>query len=158
MRPSRFSMYSITPLRARRRRAPSRRYATSVTFFGRSSTRSISPMSSRVGRRRALFGLRLARNMARGSVAELTEESIPKFAAGCRWGGTTEAPVVLFPEGAIRVEGTGRIILELCDGHFSLAEIVQKLEAQFMLAPKGKIRAEVRIFLEQLHAKRIIDY
>jgi len=61
-------------------------------------------------------------------------------------GGTTEAPVVLFPEGAIRVEGTGRIILELCDGHFSLAEIVQKLEAQFMLAPKGKIRATSKLF------------
>ncbi len=97
-------------------------------------------------------------SILRGSVAELTEASIPKFAAGCRWGGTTEAPVVLFPEGAIRVEGTGRIILELCHGHFSLAEIVQKLEAQFMLAPKGKIRTEVQVFLEQLHAKRIIDY
>jgi len=83
-------------------------------------------------------------------VAELTEASIPKFAAGCRWGGTTEAPVVLFPEGAIRVEGTGRIILELCDGHFSLGEIMQKLEAQFLLVPKEKIHADVRIFLEQL--------
>ncbi len=55
-------------------------------------------------------------------------------------------------------QGTGRIILELCDGHFSLAEIVQKLETQFMLAPKEKIRADVLTFLEQLHAKRIIDY
>ena len=96
--------------------------------------------------------------MARESVAELTDASLPKFATGCRWGGTTEAPVVLIPEGAIRVEGTGRIILELCDGQFSLAEMVQKLEAQFMLAPKGKIRAEVQVFLEQLHAKLIIDY
>ena len=94
----------------------------------------------------------------RGIVAELTEESIPKFAAGCRWGGTTEAPVVLFPEGAIRVEGTGRVILELCDGHFSLAEIVKKLEEQFFLAPKEKIRGETRTFLEQLHDKGIIDY
>jgi coenzyme PQQ biosynthesis protein PqqD len=91
-------------------------------------------------------------------VSELTDTSIPKFAAGCRWGGTTDAPVVLFPEGTIRVEGTGRIILELCEGHFTLAEIVQKLETQFMLAPKGKIRADVQTFLEQLHAKRIIDY
>jgi coenzyme PQQ biosynthesis protein PqqD len=91
-------------------------------------------------------------------VAELFDTSVPKFAAGCRWGGTAESPVVLFPEGAIRVEGTGRIILELCDGHFSLAEIVARLETQFMLAPQGKIRAEVRVFLEQLHAKRIIDY
>ncbi len=91
-------------------------------------------------------------------MAELVDTSVPKLAAGCRWGGTVEAPVVLFPEGAIRVEGTGRIILELCDGHFSLAEIVQKLEAQFMLAPKGKISADVLTFLEQLHAKRIVDY
>src|ERR1700687_1799411 len=158
MSPSRFSMYSITPLPGWSRRAPSRPCATSVTFSGRNSTRSISLMSNRAGPRRRRFGLRLARNMARGIVADLTEASIPKFAAGCRWGGTTEAPVVLFPEGAIRVEGTGRIILELCDGRFSLAEIVQKLEAQFMLAPKGKIRAEVQVFLEQLHAKRIIDY
>ncbi len=91
-------------------------------------------------------------------MAELTDASIPKFAAGCRWGGTTDAPVVLFPEGTIRVEGTGRIILELCEGHFTLGEIVQKLEEQFILAPKGKIRADVLSFLEQLHAKRIIDY
>jgi coenzyme PQQ biosynthesis protein PqqD len=91
-------------------------------------------------------------------VAELTDASIPKFAAGCRWGGTTDAPVVLFPEGTIRVEGTGRIVLELCEGHFTLGEIVQKLETQFMLAPKGKVRADVQTFLEQLHAKRIIDY
>jgi coenzyme PQQ biosynthesis protein PqqD len=90
--------------------------------------------------------------------AELTDASVPKFAAGCRWGGTAEAPVVLFPEGTIRVEGTGRIILELCDGNFTLAEIVQKLEAQFALAPKGKVRADVLAFLEQLHDKRIIDY
>jgi coenzyme PQQ biosynthesis protein PqqD len=91
-------------------------------------------------------------------VAELVDVSVPQFAPGCRWGGTTEAPVVLFPEGAIRVEGTGRIILELCNGHFSLAEIVQKLEAQFMLAPKGKIRDDIQTFLEQLHAKRIMEY
>jgi coenzyme PQQ biosynthesis protein PqqD len=100
----------------------------------------------------------MTRKMLRSFVAELTDASVPKFAAGCRWGGTTEAPVVLFPEGAIRVEGTGRIILELCDGHFSLAQIIEKLEEKFMLAPKDKIRADVRLFLEQLHAKRIVDF
>lgn len=93
-----------------------------------------------------------------GSMIELTDASVPKFAAGCRWGGSKEAQVVLFPEGAIRVEGTSRTILELCDGHHSLAEIVQKLEAQFTLAPKDKIRVDVEAFLEQLHAKRIVDY
>jgi coenzyme PQQ biosynthesis protein PqqD len=88
----------------------------------------------------------------------LSDASIPRFASGCRWGGTTEAPLVLFPEGAIRVEGTGRVILELCNGQFSLGEIVQKLESQFMLVQPGKIRADVIQFLEQLHDKRIIDF
>src|ERR1700730_13313997 len=151
-------MCSNMLLHGRSRRVSSGHYATSVTFFGHSSTRSISLMSTRAGPRRGLLELGLRRSMLRESVAELTDASVPKFAAGCRWGGTTEAPVVLFPEGAIRVEGTGRIILELCDGHFSLGEIVHKLEAQFLLAPKEKIRADVRLFLEQLHAKRIIDY
>jgi coenzyme PQQ biosynthesis protein PqqD len=91
-------------------------------------------------------------------VAELNDASVPKLAAGCRWGGTTEAPVVLFPEGAIRVEGTGRVILELCTGQFTLAEMIQKLQEQFILAPKDKIRADVISFLEQLHGKRVIDY
>lgn len=91
-------------------------------------------------------------------MAELTDTSIPKFAAGCRWGGTTDAPVVLCPEGAIRVEGTGRIILELCTGQFTLADVIQKLQGQFMLAPKDKIRTDVISFLEKLHSKRIVDY
>lgn len=91
-------------------------------------------------------------------MAELTEGSVPRLAAGCRWGGTTDAPVVLFPEGAIKVEGTGRTILELCAGQLSLAEIVRQLEQQFILAPPGKVRADVVAFLERLHDKRIVDY
>lgn len=66
--------------------------------------------------------------------------------------------MVVSPEGEIRLAGAGRIILELCDGHFSLAEIVQRLEMQFMLAPKGKIRADVLRFLEQLQTQGIIEY
>ena len=91
-------------------------------------------------------------------MAELNDASVPKLAAGCRWGGTTDAPVVLFPEGAIRAEGTGRVILELCTGQFTLAEMIQKLQEQFILAPEDKIRADVISFLEQLHGKRVIDY
>jgi len=91
-------------------------------------------------------------------VAELVDTSVPRLAEGCRWSGTTEAPVVVSPEGTVQVEGTGRVILELCDGHFTLAEIMQKLQVQFMLAPKDKMQSDVRAFLEQLHAERIVDY
>ena len=39
---------------------------------------------------------------------------------GLSLGGTEAERVVLFPEGAIRVQGTGRQILELCDGQLTL--------------------------------------
>jgi hypothetical protein len=32
------------------------------------------------------------------------DASKPKLAAGCRWGGSKEEPVILFPEGAIRAK------------------------------------------------------
>jgi coenzyme PQQ biosynthesis protein PqqD len=88
----------------------------------------------------------------------MQDSDIPKLANGCRWGESVQEPIVLFPEGAIRVQGTGRLILELCDGEHSLGEIVQQLESQYLLAQPGKIRADVIAFLEQLHEKRIVDY
>jgi len=91
-------------------------------------------------------------------MAELTEASIPRLAPGCRWGGTPEAPVVLIPEGSIQVEGSGRVILELCTGQFTVEEIIQKLQEQFMLAPKDKIRTDVVNFLRQLHAEHIVEF
>jgi hypothetical protein len=36
---------------------------------------------------------------------EIAESSKPVLAVGCKWGGTEEAPLVLFPER--RDEGTG---------------------------------------------------
>ena len=88
----------------------------------------------------------------------LLDSNVPRLAAGCRWGGSEEEPMVLFPEGAIRVQGTGLLILQLCDGQRSLADIVRELETQFILAQPGKIRSDVIVFLEQLHDKRIVDY
>ena len=49
-------------------------------------------------------------------MAPPTDASQPRLAAGCRWGGTEEDRVILFPEGAIKLQGTGRQILERCDG------------------------------------------
>ncbi len=86
------------------------------------------------------------------------DSSVPQLAAGCRWGGSAEEPVLLFPEGAIRVQGTGLLILQMCDGQRTVGQIVEQLEKDFILAQPGKIRADIVTFLEQLHAKRVVDY
>ncbi len=90
------------------------------------------------------------------------DSSQPRLAAGCRWGAESkpgaEERVVLFPEGAIKLQGTGRQILERCDGQRTFGELIAELQAQFSLADPAKIRADISQFLEQLRHKRIVDY
>ena len=91
-------------------------------------------------------------------MAGLLDSSKPRLAPGCRWGGPEAAPVVLFPEGAIRVQGTGQRILELCDGERTFAELVAELQQEYSEADPAVIRADACRFLEQLHDKRIVDF
>jgi pyrroloquinoline quinone biosynthesis protein D len=91
------------------------------------------------------------------------DTSRPRLATGCRWGaenktGTEDARVILFPEGAIKLQGTGRQVLERCDGQRSFGQIIAELQAQFSDADPAKIRADISQFLEQLRHKRIVDY
>jgi pyrroloquinoline quinone biosynthesis protein D len=86
------------------------------------------------------------------------DSSQPRLAAGCRWGGTEEARVILFPEGAIKLQGTGRQVLERCDGKRTFGQLIAELQAEFAGADPTKIRADISQFLEQLRHKRIVDY
>jgi coenzyme PQQ biosynthesis protein PqqD len=86
------------------------------------------------------------------------DTSQPGLAAGCRWGGTEEDRVILFPEGAIKLQGTGRQVLEQCDGQRTFGEIIVELQKQFSVADPEKIRSDISAFLEQLQKKRIVDY
>jgi len=87
-----------------------------------------------------------------------TDESKPRLAAGCRWGGSEEDRVILFPEGAIKLQGTGRQVLERCDGVRTFGDIIAGLQKEFGTTDPGKIRGDIGMFLEQLQKKRIVDY
>jgi len=91
-------------------------------------------------------------------MAPPSDASQPRLAAGCRWGGTEEDRVILFPEGAIKLQGTGRQILERCDGQRTFGEIISGLQKEFGTTDPEKIRADIGVFLEQLQKKRIVDY
>lgn len=88
------------------------------------------------------------------------DASQPRLATGCRWGAETAGPerMILFPEGAIKLQGTGRQILERCDGQRTFAQIITELHSQFADADPAKIRSDISQFLEQLRHKRIVDY
>jgi pyrroloquinoline quinone biosynthesis protein D len=91
------------------------------------------------------------------------DSSQPRLAAGCRWAAPTatgkeENRMILFPEGAIKLQGTGRQVLERCDGKRTFGEIIAELQKQFADADPAKIRGDISLFLEQLQKKRIVDY
>ena len=58
----------------------------------------------------------------------------------------------------IRVQGTGRDILELCDGQRTVADVVAVLLERYGKADPVKITEDVSSFLETLRQKRIVDY
>ncbi len=87
-----------------------------------------------------------------------TDSTQPRLAPGCRWSSSADDAVLLFPEGALRLQGTGKKIVELCDGQRTFAQIVAELEASYNSSDSLEIRNDVAGFLEQLQQKRIVDY
>lgn len=86
------------------------------------------------------------------------DSTTPKLAVGCRWRDAGEERVLLFPEGALRLRGTGLKILELCDGQHTLAQLLDELKNEYAGADTNRMRADVTAFLERLHEKRIVNY
>jgi pyrroloquinoline quinone biosynthesis protein D len=84
--------------------------------------------------------------------------SRPRLAAGCRWAGEGENRMVVFPEGALRLQDTARAVLERCDGDRTFEQIVQELEATYSASDPVKIRQDAVAFLERLRQKRLVDF
>jgi len=91
-------------------------------------------------------------------MAHLIDASRPRLAPGCRLHINRDDAVMLFPEGALRLEGPSQQILEHCDGQRTLQEIVEALHALFIGSGQTQIRDDVVGFLEQLQQQRIVDY
>jgi coenzyme PQQ biosynthesis protein PqqD len=89
---------------------------------------------------------------------QIADTSKPVLTVGCKWGGTEEAPLVLYPEGAMKVHGTSLAILALCDGQRTFLDVVEELQRQYFGADPKRIREDAAKFLEQMHDKRIVDF
>jgi pyrroloquinoline quinone biosynthesis protein D len=92
-------------------------------------------------------------------MAQLIDASRPRLAPGCRLRiSNNNDAVMLFPEGALRLEGPSQQILEYCDGQRTFQEIVGALQALYIGADQKQIREEIASFLEQMKQERIVDY
>jgi len=85
-----------------------------------------------------------------------TLEGRPRLKAGCRM--SPAGDVLLIPEGALKLQGPARSILEACDGTRTLSEVVEQLLIIFPQAEAAKISAETATFLTQLAQKGVIKF
>ncbi len=85
-----------------------------------------------------------------------SDARVPQLAQGCRL--NLAANLLLVPEGAIRLHGTARSIIECCDGRRSFREIVAALQAQFSGGDPLRIEQDTASFLERLHARRVVNF
>jgi len=88
---------------------------------------------------------------------ETARTEIPALKRGCRLSTGAES-LLLIPEGALRLHGPGKRILELCDGKRNLGEVIRQLQGEYPLAEESKISVEVVTFLRGLQEKGAIEF
>jgi len=92
-------------------------------------------------------------------VSELPQGRTLRLAPGCRLndpGGPEE--LLLVPEGALRLKGPGRAIVELCDGERSLGDIIEELKRRYPDEDGTRIEAEVVAFLTRLRDRGVLEF
>lgn len=92
-------------------------------------------------------------------VAEDLMKLKPVLVRNCRM---SESPgqtdMLLMPEGVIKIKGTGRDIIALCDGNKTLSEIVVTLRAKYPHATAEQVQTDILDFLNNLRQKRVLDF
>ena len=89
---------------------------------------------------------------------ESEPDSVLRLAPGCRLnvGGGTE-DLLLIPEGALRLKGPARAIVELCDGQRATREIVAELKRRYPSADAVQIESEVAALLSRLRDRGVLE-
>jgi coenzyme PQQ biosynthesis protein PqqD len=88
----------------------------------------------------------------------LSADSRPALRPGCRLSpGSSPESLLLIPEGALKLHGPSRKILELCDGQRSISEMIIKLRQAFPSADAERMTAEVTEFLQRMMEKGAIE-
>jgi coenzyme PQQ biosynthesis protein PqqD len=84
----------------------------------------------------------------------VNEDSVPSLwrLARIDFDGVRNRPVLLYPEGAVLLNDTGRAILELVDGHRSVRDIARILGERY----QADVTADVSEYLSHLAERELI--
>jgi coenzyme PQQ biosynthesis protein PqqD len=92
-------------------------------------------------------------------MSEAPQDSVLRLAPGCRLNPAgRQEDLLLLPEGALRLKGPARAILELCDGQRASSQIVEELTRRYPTADPARIETEVNALLARLHDRGVLEY
>lgn len=91
-------------------------------------------------------------------MSAIADDSVPRLVRGCRVS-TAEGQedMLMVPEGALRLKGPGRAIIDLCNGERTLRQIVRELTQRYGEADAAVIETEVTAFLTRLRDRGAIE-
>ncbi|MBE9013707.1 pyrroloquinoline quinone biosynthesis peptide chaperone PqqD [Pseudanabaenaceae cyanobacterium LEGE 13415] len=85
----------------------------------------------------------------------MNANSSPYLACGVRlfWDEVRQQHFLLFPEGAIKLNQTALAILERCDRHHTISEIISELTAQF----DQMVESDVYQFVDRISQRGLLN-
>ncbi len=92
-------------------------------------------------------------------MSAMERNRVPRLAPGCRLnaaGGPED--LLLIPEGALRLKGPARTIVELCNGERTFADIVEELQRHYPSAQPDRIETEAVALLARLRDRGVLEY
>jgi pyrroloquinoline quinone biosynthesis protein D len=91
-------------------------------------------------------------------MSEMTLDYVPRLAPGCRLSTAQgQEDLLLIPEGALRLKGPARAIVELCNGERPMSEILQELKRRYASEDAGRIEAEAVAFVRRMRDRGVLE-
>jgi len=91
-------------------------------------------------------------------MSELIGNCVLRLAPGCRFTAQdNQENMLLIPEGALRLKGPARAILELCDGARPLSEVIEELQRRHPPEQAARIESETMAFVAQMRDRGILE-
>ncbi len=92
-------------------------------------------------------------------MSDVAPDRVLRLAPGCRLSAMPgQEDLLLIPEGALRLKGPARVIVELCDGQRTLSAVVNELVQRYPGADTSRIEAETAALVAGLRNRGVIEY
>ena len=88
----------------------------------------------------------------------MAQNSVLRLAPGCRLS-DAGAPqdLLLIPEGALKMQGPARKIVELCNGERAVRDIVEELQRRYGAEDAARIESETVALLTRLRERGVLE-